>query len=372
MSEHKKKPMDTIEKTKLRNAIRNNLPAKAAGIIVAVAVGIAGFSLIHSKASGFFVAIETESGRLGGNAQLVSDASASGGKAIQFNAPATTTPPPTTPPPSSRPDPFPTNMKPDATNTGLLGSTILTVINGDQIFGANYNGQTISNKDFHGYVKVSGSNITFSNCIFRGGTPSGNAALVDFQNDGKPGMGNIIEDSEMVPTIPAATIDGIWAQNVTILRVNLHDTTDGIKASSNTTIRDSYIHDLQYFSADPNQPDGTHNDGVQILDGTNIVVRHDNLYPGNAQANSSVQITQDFGVTGTVLLDSNWADWGGCTFNVAPKPLASLNGVSITNNRFGRHQFYTGCALKVYPGATLAANSGNVWDDNGQPIPPPQ
>ncbi len=373
--------MDTIKKIKLRNALRNNLGAKAAAVVVAVAVGVAGFSLIHSKASGFFVAVETESGGLSGNAQLVSDASASGGKAVQFNAPVTQPTPPPTTPPSSRPDPFPASLKPDATNTGLLDSSKLVVVNGDQTFGTTYNGQTISNKDFHGYVKVSGSNITFTNCIFRGGTPTQNVALLDAENEDKndvkhPATNLTVEDSTFLPTVHNAMVDGMWAENTTVLRVNMSGTTDTIKASNNTTIRDSYLHDLQWYAVDPNTSDGTHNDNVQILDGTNIRVIHNTMNPNTGNANSSVQITQDFGTTGTVLLDSNWADWGACTFGISQKRNSDLSGtltgVSVTNNRFGRHMEYTGCAILIGTRVTLAANSGNVWDDNGQPVPPPQ
>lgn len=376
--------MDTIQRSRFKNFFRGHWTNKVVAVLVALIVAVSGYWLVSGHAAGFFAAVEADSGTLSGNAALVSDANASGGKAVQFNAPST---PPggggggggggtTPPPPSTRPDPFPASMKPDASNTGLLDPTVLTVVNGDQVFGTSYNGQTVSNKDFHGYVKVTGSNITFKNCIFRGGTPSGNNALLDLQNDGNPGTGNVVEDSEFVPTKPNATIDGIWAQNATIVRVNVHGSTDAIKASSNTTIRDSYLHDLQWYNYDPNTSDGTHNDTVQILDGTNIRVVHNNMNPNNSNANSSVQITQDFGPTGIVSLDSNWADWGGCSFGISQKHNSdmsgTLTGVSVTNNRFGRHMEYTGCAILIGTRVTLAANTGNVWDDTGQPVPAPQ
>ncbi|HSX42782.1 MAG TPA: hypothetical protein VLF59_01715 [Candidatus Saccharimonadales bacterium] len=61
--------------------------------LIAVGVGlvilIAGVSVYVSRASGFFGSSEPESGSLATNATLVTDPSASGGKAIQFNAPST-------------------------------------------------------------------------------------------------------------------------------------------------------------------------------------------------------------------------------------------------------------------------------------------
>jgi|GEM_PF-953951 len=375
MDSYRKKDMDTISTSRIKNLLHGHWPIKAAALVIAIAIGVGGYMLISGKASGFFASVEVDSGTLSGNAKLVSDTSASGGKAVQFTAPVTTPPPVT--PPSSRPDPFPASMKPDATNTGLLDSSILTVVNGDQVFGANYNGQIISNKDFHGYVKVSGSNITFKNCMFRGGTPNGNVALLDAENEDKngkhPAVNLTVEDSTFLPTNRNATVDGMWAENTTVLRVDMSGSTDTIKASNNTTIRDSYLHDLQWYAVDPNTSDGTHNDNVQILDGTNIKVIHNNMNPNSAKANSSVQITQDFGTTGTVLLDSNWADWGGYTFNISQKRNSDLSDtlktVSVTNNRFGRNGEYG--AVKIGTGVTLAAFSGNVWNDNGQPIPQP-
>src|SRR5690349_16401618 len=68
---------------------------------VAVAIVVVGIVLVVTHASGFFAASEPENGTVAGNANLVNDASASGGKAIQFNAPVTSPPGGGTPPPST-------------------------------------------------------------------------------------------------------------------------------------------------------------------------------------------------------------------------------------------------------------------------------
>ncbi len=70
---------------------RNNL---IIAIVVAVAILGIGFLTVLTRASGFFVASEPETGTVSGNAQVVNDATASGGKAIQFTAPAAPPPPP--------------------------------------------------------------------------------------------------------------------------------------------------------------------------------------------------------------------------------------------------------------------------------------
>ena len=58
--------------------------------------------------------------------------------------------------------------------------------------------------------------------------------------------------------------------------------------------------------------------------------------------NTAVQVSQDNGPLTDVLSGGNWADAGNVTFNVANKPLASLSGITVTNNLFGRAAV-TGC-----------------------------
>ncbi len=346
---------------------RNMLIAFAAAAVVLVA----GYFVTRSSASGFFAAVESDDGTISGNASTVNDTTASGGKAIQFNAPPVT--PPSgggggTTPPSSRPEPFPASMKPDATNTGVLPGTSLTVVSGNQTYGPSANGQTISGKDFHGFVTVTGANITFVNCIFHGQATSSNHALLDTEDS----TGTItVKDSEFVPSNPSATIDDLAMRNTNLWRANVHGGVDGMKADSNTLVQDSYIHDTSWFASDPNQGGGaTHNDGVQsFLGESNVTLRHNNIdMSTSTDANSALQSSAS-----NTHVENNWLDGGGCTLNfnhVPPHP--PLTGIYITGNRFGRHQFYTGCAILISTQTVLSQNSGNVWDDTGLPIPAPQ
>ena len=258
--------------------------------------------------------------------------------------------------------PGPRTGKPGAGNTGVVAGTQLTVVSGNQTFSAT--GQVISGKDFHGYVKVTGSNITFKDCIFRGGTPTGNNALLDTE----AATNTVVEDSEFVPLHPAATIDGIWTKNTSLYRVNIHGTVDGMKAGSNTLLQDSYIHDTSWFASDPNQGGGsTHNDGVQAFDGVNgITLRHNTIDLSTSKdPNAALQDSAS-----NVTVDDNWLDGGGCILNFADHG-HSLPGLSVTNNRFGRHSAYQ-CPILLSNLLSLAHNSGNVWADTATPIPAPQ
>jgi hypothetical protein len=252
----------------------------------------------------------------------------------------------------------------------VVPGTKLKTVSGNQTYDSKSNGRTISGKDFHGYVRVTGANITFRNCRFRGGSPNGNNALLDTGDSG----GHItVSDSEFVPTNPAATIDGLWLKNTTVLRANVHGTVDGIKADSGSVIRDSYVHDMTWFASDPNQGGGeTHNDAIQILSGSGITIDGNNLAPAGKEPNSAIQITQDGGPTSQVTVTGNWADYGGCTFNFADKGGGSMSIGPVTGNRFGRHQGFSDCTILLGTGTSLVKDSGNVFADTNSPIPKPQ
>ncbi len=267
--------------------------------------------------------------------------------------------------PSGRPSTGPVGPrtgKPGPGNTGVVPGTALMVVNGDQTFASN--GTVITGKDFHGYVRVTGANITFRNCIFRGGTPSGNNGLLDSER----GTNTVVQDSEFLPAHPAATIDGIWANHTSIYRANIHGSVDGVKTGTDVLIQDSYIHDMSWFASDPNQGGGaTHNDGVQgFLGDSGVTLRHNTIDMSTTHdPNAALQDSAH-----NVRVDGNWLDGGGCmlNFNHVNAPLGQIY---ITNNRFGRHSFYK-CPILISSQTTLSVNSGNVWDDTGSAIPAPQ
>jgi hypothetical protein len=245
--------------------------------------------------------------------------------------------------------------------------TKLTVINGDKTFSSP---GTYSNLDIHGFVTITAKGVTLKDSILRGGAQKCNSAVLQITDSGSA----TVEDSEIAPAHPNACLDGIWATNVTLLRMNIHGSVDGIKAFDNTTVEDSYIHDLGYFSSDPNQGGGpTHNDAVQTYQGNQHILLRHNTFAMTAQDNSAYQVTQDEGKVATDLhIESNWLDGGGCTLNFADKGGPTpMTGIYVINNRFGRHSQF-GCPILISTKTVLSQDSGNVWDDTGQPIPQPQ
>mgnify|MGYP001553646612 CR=1 FL=1 len=332
--------------------------------IIGLAVVVTGIVLTLTHAAGSVVSTEVDAGTRSAQAALVNDTTASGSKAVKFEQPVA----------------GPTCAgKPSASCTGVPAGTTLTVVNGDQTYSTD--GQVLSGLDIRGYVQIRGKNITIKNSIIRGGIKSctsssaQNSAPLWVRSD--LGATNFaIQDSEISPSNATACMDGIWAANVTMLRMNIHGAVDGVKAYDNVTIKDSYIHDLAWFASDPNQGGGeTHNDGVQSYEcNSNILVQGNNIdLSTTTNSNAAYQITQDSGIRcSNLVIDGNWLDGGGCTINVAHKVLSTLAGVSITNNRFGRHRVYANCTVLLSTQSTLSAYNGNVWEDTGLPVPAPQ
>ena len=253
--------------------------------------------------------------------------------------------------------------KPTATNTGVPAGFVLTPVNGDMT--VTQDGTTIDGKDINGFLIIAASNVRVTRSIVRGhATPyTQNTGVIRINS----GTNILIEDVEVAVAAPSATVDGMWGDHFVGRRLNIHGGVDGLKAGSNTTLECSYIHDQAYFASDPNQGGGpTHNDAIQILEGTGIHIAGNQLVAAKDQ-NAAIQITQDFGAVGDLHIESNWADGGGCTFNISHKGAASLAGVHVIGNRFGRNSFFD-CPILKSTQTTLEL-SGNVWDDDGTTVP---
>ncbi|HSX28947.1 MAG TPA: hypothetical protein VLE73_00140, partial [Candidatus Saccharimonadales bacterium] len=82
-------------------------PNAIIAIAAAVLVALVGIILITGHAASFFASADATGATLSGNASLVTDSTASSGKAVLFKAPTPTPPPPTPTPPPPTPTPTP-------------------------------------------------------------------------------------------------------------------------------------------------------------------------------------------------------------------------------------------------------------------------
>jgi len=251
--------------------------------------------------------------------------------------------------------------KPTAANTGVPAGVTLTVVNGDVT--VSQDGAMVDGQDIHGFLIIAASNVRVTRSIVRGRAITSNAGVIRIN----AGSNILIEDVEIAVAVPAATVDGMWGDNFVGRRLHIHGGVDGLKAGANSRLECSYIHGQTHFDVDPNQGGGpTHNDAIQILEGTNIHIVGNQLVAAMSD-NAAIQITQDFGAVGDLHLESNWADGGGCTFNISHNGGTSLTDVHAIGNRFGRNSYFDCPILKSTK--TTLDSSGNVWDDDGTTVP---
>jgi hypothetical protein len=265
--------------------------------------------------------------------------------------------------------------RPDAVNTGVPIGTSLTVVDGNQTYATD--NQVIEGLDIHGAVVIDAHHVVLRNSIVRGANPSPVCTASEAHNSSviwvKAGASATIEHVEIAPTVATACLDGAWITATTLKAVNIHGAVDGIKAYDDVTVIDSFVHDLASFASDPNQGGGeTHNDAVQTYEANQHIFVLRNSLILTDDNNATYQLTQDGGqIAADIHIERNWLDGGGCTLNFAHKVLDHLTGVYVVGNRFGRGSFYD-CPILISTQTVLSENSGNVWDDTGLPIPPPQ
>lgn len=246
---------------------------------------------------------------------------------------------------------------PDATNTGVPAGTVLTVVNGDLTITAD--GTVVDGKDVHGFITISANNVTVQNTRVRGRSTSSNSQLIS-----AGGSNILIQNCTLANEYPSPWVDGMSVSNTTIKNLNISGTTDGLKAASNTTIQNCYIHDMTYFTSDPNQGGGpSHNDAIQILQGDTINIFKNTLVPG-ANSNSAIQVTQDWGAVTNLSIYDNIADYGNVVFNIAWKGGGNMS-VNVNNNRFGHNSYYD-VGILIGTKVTMTG-SNNVWDADGTP-----
>ncbi|MGB4758836.1 MAG: hypothetical protein WBP26_02150 [Candidatus Saccharimonadales bacterium] len=317
--------------------------------------------------------------------------------------------------------------KPTSTTTGLLpgwvdsetipgvGEQQLTALNGTQTITTN--NTVLQNRDIFGFVNVRAANVQIINCKIRGNnSATTEVGIVNAHHQNCVNL--LVKDCLLVPDYPSYWITGLFGHDYTAERCDIHSVVDGFGAfnsnSGHTTdpiyvrIYGSYVHDLSYYSPDPNHGDNrTHNDGIQIQGSSDIIIRG-NRFEANASStvgdgyNNSVPaplpvqyrpsvtgqaigITPNVSAVANTIIDQNWIDYGAQSITIAVNTYNVGSGISITNNRFGRNQpnltkdsVAARRAIAVQNGvnsitgvpATTGTDTtlGNVYDDDDSPV----
>ncbi len=260
----------------------------------------------------------------------------------------------------------PAPSKPSAANTGVPAGTALTVQTGNLTITTP--GTVIDGKDIRGYVVVKAPNVTIKRSIIRGGeAATSNRPLLAITQAGASNF--LVEDVTVTPMNPTPYVNGINVnQSGTIRRANISGTVDGIMIyGSGVRVENSYLHDFVHYLNDPNWGGGpSHDDAIQVQAGTGVQIVGNTL---TGAFNAAVMVTQDAGTTKDLAINGNWLDYGGCSINYASNG-AYKTGMQANNNRFGRAQRVSGCAIIHNSTKSDLVPTGNVWDDNGQPATP--
>lgn len=310
--------------------------SKGLAVITILTLGTIGSGLLlFTQAATPTASIEPENGTSTAKVAQISDATASGNRAVKFADTSA----------------FQANCivtpsacgYPDHTNTGVPPGTSLT--NSGSIT-VTQNGAIIQNLNINGQIIIRANNVTIKNTR----VTSGDYYPID-HNNGNTGL--VIEDSEIIGTGSNVTAS-VSFDNYTLRRVNVHGGADGLKGNTNVVVEDSYIHDLSVGQ-------DTHNDGFQATGGSGVTLRHNTFKLSTTLgASACIQMGNEWGPNNNWLVTDNLIDGGGWSIN------ASASGTNrvFTNNRFTRNAGYGPGSV---PGSTW---TGNYYDDNGATVNP--
>ena len=263
------------------------------------------------------------------------------------------------PAPAPTPAPTPTVAGPSTAGFGVPSGTALTVVNGNMTI--TKAGTIVSNVDLRGYLLIQADNVTVKNSVIRGGAAATKSdALIQAWWKAK----NLkVVNTTLKATNRSLHIDGLSGSNYTAEGLDISGVVDATKViGGNVTIRNSWFHDPIHSASDPNQPDGkTHDDGIQIEGGTNILIENNKI---GGFHNAAIQVTQNYAATHGVTVRNNQLSGGGCQVNVTAKGAGGggkpISSFAITSNGFGPGLFGKTCPMRL-PQTSSFTVSGNYW-----------
>jgi hypothetical protein len=238
---------------------------------------------------------------------------------------------------------------PNASNTGLTNPGALTVRNGNHDI--RQDGAVIQNLEIRGRVNVWAKNVVMRNVWVH----SDGGAAVQVRDGGSL----IIEDSEIGHSSQAGG-SGVFGNNVTVRRVNIHHQQDGIFAGDNSLYERVYCHDLM---------SDAHADCFQDVGHSNYTIRSSTLdgrFANGATANAAIIIKSDFGPISNVVVEGNYLNGGNLIVMVDKgSSYAAPKNILIRENAFGRDVRFPPGVLLRHPSATITWQN-NYWANNGQ------
>lgn len=206
-------------------------------------------------------------------------------------------------------------------------------------------GTVIDGWDIDGNVVVAADDVTIRNT--RVTSDDRYPITVGDGEDGAPVTGFVIEDSRIVGVGACSAALGV--RNFVARRVHITGCEDGVKAAGDVVIEDSLIAGL-------NPAPEAHNDGLQISEGTSIVVHHNSIFGPFQGATSAILVIPSIGDIDDVELTDNFLSGGSYSLYVYDDDEHTIAGVEVSGNilELGSQQF----------GPVADRRSGAVYSDN--------
>jgi hypothetical protein len=187
----------------------------------------------------------------------------------------------------------------------------------------------------------------------------------------------VLADCDLGPDTPSGGLDAALVySHYAIYRSSVHGSNDGLKANGDVIVQDDWIHDL-HTSA------GAHPDGIQISNGSHVVVRHDRIDADayddtgrHGSAVSAVNVKADLGpVSQVTIADNRLSGFVGYLVYVRRSKYGIPSGVEIIGNTLGPRESRRDAGDGFTAGFASLSDVATVrWLDNrdpdGKPVTP--
>ncbi len=244
----------------------------------------------------------------------------------------------------------PAHAFPDASNTGVPAGTVLTPSSSITV---TTPGAVVDAKDVTGQISVKANDVTITRTRITG---NGLYSVRIY-----PGFaGTVIEDSELVGTGSNCSSNiNPTSAGYTARRVNAYGCKDGLKVGSDTVVEDSYIHDQRKIT-------GSHNDAVQCVGGSNVLIIGNTIEGPFQQSTSAIIAQTNLRPIDNFVITHNYLSGGSFTVYLKDKGTGygPPTNSAITYNTFERDSWLYG----IWTTDGNPTITGNMYDD-GQPAP---
>ncbi|MDY7105983.1 MAG: right-handed parallel beta-helix repeat-containing protein, partial [Actinomycetota bacterium] len=230
-------------------------------------------------------------------------------------------------------------------NTGVPDGTSLERIPGDDYYRITTDGQVLDGIEIDGCIVIEANNVVVRNSSITCGATIPAVWL-------RSGAGLMVEHNTIRGTKGSAA--GVAGSNMVARFNDISGTADGLKVGSNTVVDTNWVHGL-WEGMTPSGP--THNDGIQMSGGSNVIIRNNSISHSGPNGNGAVFIKAEGGSISNVEIAGNYLVGFGFTARCA-------NGV--TDCRIIGNTFEVGTP-KFHPAALTHGAVGeircNVWSD---------